>query len=176
MISLWLSVEDGLALQSFSPSRPLSLHLSSQKEALWENVRDEKRWGGGLVCFTPLQRRDCFFLLFVREEINSIHIIKFWQGETLSADIEKWQEWFKACLSSSSILSFRISPPLHNKIRLHYLAYLFSPSFFPAVFCPPFSVCLLWKGREWAASLTSWHHISCLVLRDTSLLFSRALW
>lgn len=136
MISLWLSVEDGLALQSFSPSCPLSLHLSSQKEALWENVQDEKRWGGGSVCFTPLQRRDCFFLLFVREEINSIHIIKFWQGETLSADIEKWQQWFKACLSSSSLLSFHIFFPQQNQTALSRLSLL------PIIFFELYSVLL----------------------------------
>lgn len=156
----------------FFPRCPFSLHLSSQKEALWDCERWEELRGRVALLYTSAKKGLLFFfLLFVRGEINSVHVITFWQGETLSADIEERQERFKARPSSSLFPPFRVIFPQQNQSALSCLS-LFSSfflslfSFFPS----------RWKGREWSASLTSWHHISFLVLRDASLLFSCVLW
>lgn len=133
-------------------------------------LRDGERWDamtgeGSTVLYTSAKER-LLFLLFVRGRINSVHIIRFWQGEALSADIEKRQERF-----TSPVFPSHFVYVFYNNIRLYYLGHPFTSIIFGALFfsCPE-------KVGKWSASLTSWHHMSVLVLGDRDLLFSHALW
>lgn len=147
----------------------LSPSISHPRKRPFEKMCKMKRDEGEDWSALHLCKEGIAFLLFVREEINSIHIIKFWQGETLSADIEKWQECFKACLSSFPLLSFCIFSPTTKSDCI--ISLISSPHLFFHLYSALFLVCLLWKGREWAASLTSWHHISCLSLETRAFCF-----
>lgn len=157
-----------------NPPAVLSPSISHPRKRPFEKMCKMKRDEGEDWSALHLCKEGIAFLLFVREEINSIHIIKFWQGETLSADIEKWQECFKACLSSSSLLSFCIFSPQQNQTALSHLSLL--PIIFFYLYSILFSVCLLWKGRGMNRFTYQLTPHKLLVLGDASLLFSRALW
>lgn len=184
MISLQLSEEDGLAAQSFfclSPCCPSSLpSLIPERGPLRDCERWEEMRGRVALLYTSA-KGGIAFLLFVRggnQFCSHHHVLtrrdikcRYWETTGMVYSLS----FIFSTLFISSVFFFL---PPHNKIRVYCLAYPFSTSISLslALPLPPFFFPSLWKGRKWSASLTSWHHISSLVLWDASLLFSCALW
>lgn len=163
MISLELSEEDGLALQwFFLPLSCLSHPRKRPFERLWEMRRDEGE--GSTVLYTSAKEGLLFCCLLGPNQFCSHHHVLTRRG----IKCRYWEETGKYFTSLSflpiSLMSFTATSDCI------ILAILSPPSFLCVVCRPP------WKGREWSASLTSWHHMSLLVLGDRDLLFSHALW